>query len=123
MAPPGDTVATDVKSEAHAPKALDVEQFGKLFDQLTDRDGEADVFGVAANGGVDADQLSQDVEQRSSRIARIDAGVRLDEIVKCDASFDVDVSAGGADDPAGDGVIEAERVADSDDDGPASRQG
>ena len=49
-----------------------------------DRDGEADAdvaAGAAEDRGVDADDLAAQVQQRATRVARIDGGVGLNEVV------------------------------------------
>ena len=49
-----------------------------------DRDGEAVArveAGLAGDGGVDADDLAPDVDQRAARVARVDRGVGLDEVL------------------------------------------
>ena len=60
--------------------ALDVQERRQQIAKLVDGNGEPDVLGVAADGGVDADELAQHVEQRPPRIARVDAGVGLDQV-------------------------------------------
>ena len=49
-----------------------------------DRDSEADADVAAAareDGGVDADQLASQIDERAAGVARIDRGVGLDEIL------------------------------------------
>ena len=65
------------------------------------------------DGAVDADELAPEVHQRAAGVARIDGGVGLDEVLVA-----VRVDAGApqaADDAGGDGVLQAERIADGDD--------
>ena len=48
-----------------------------------DRRGEADALrAAAADGGVDADDLAVDVEQRAAGVAEVDGGVGLDEVLE-----------------------------------------
>ena len=62
------------------------------------------------NGGVDADEFALGVDQRAAGIARVDSGVGLDEIfVVLNAEIG---AAGGADDAHGDGLADAEGIAD-----------
>src|SRR6202007_2978814 len=62
------------------------------------------------NRGVDANQLAAQVHQCAAGIARVDGGVRLDEIL---VAVGVDARAGqAADDAGGDRVLQAEGVAD-----------
>src|SRR6185437_15012719 len=69
---------------------------------------------AALDRAVDADHVAVDVEQRTTRVARVDRGVGLDvvgdrvlvvEQPACVAPF-------GADDARGDGEVELERIAD-----------
>ena len=63
--------------------------------------------------GVDADQLAVQAHQRAARVARVDRGVGLDEVL---VALDVDPAAPErADDPRRDGLPEPEGVADGDD--------
>src|SRR5438105_1561225 len=77
------------------------------------RDREADPLVAAAlaeDGGVDADQLAARVHQRAAGVARVDGGVRLNEVFVAG-----DAEAGAperGDDAERDGLIELERVAD-----------
>src|SRR5262249_20502411 len=62
---------------------------------------------------VDADELAAQVDERAAGIARIDGRVGLDEVLVV-----LDVEAGAAeraDDSGGDGLAEAEGIADGDD--------
>ena len=47
---------------------------------LVDRQGEADPLRPGPDGHVDPDQLAVDVDQRAARVARVDAGVGLDQV-------------------------------------------
>jgi hypothetical protein len=67
---------------------------------------------AAEDRRVDTDHLAVEVDQRTARIAGVDGGVGLDEILVV-----ADAHAGaplGADHAYGEGVTEAEGVADSD---------
>ena len=59
--------------------------------------------------GVDADDLAVEVEGRAARIAAVDRGVDLEEVV---IGAGADVAAARRDDAGGDGAAEAERIAD-----------
>ena len=62
------------------------------------------------NGRIDAQQIAIGVHQRTARIARIDGGVGLDEILeRVDAEL---IASQRADDAPGDGLSDAKRVAD-----------
>ena len=84
-----------------------------------DRDGEADAdvaVRSGEDGGVDADEPAAGVDERAAGVARVDGGVGLDEIlVAGDLVEDADAPAGGGDDAHGDGLADAERVADGED--------
>ena len=81
-----------------------------------DRDGEADVLGVADDRGVDADDGAVGGDERPAGVAGVDGGVGLDEVVEADAAA-VDLPVEGRDDAPGDGRLagEVEGVADGDD--------
>ena len=81
-----------------------------LFD-IVDGNGEADALAARIDGGVDADHLAAEVEERPAAVAGIDRGVGLDEVV---VGARADGAAFGADDSEGDRVAEAERIADGD---------
>ena len=79
-----------------------------------DRDRKANSFRAAVaavqHGGVDADQLAVRVDQCTPGIARIDRGIRLDEILKgCEAKL---ASPGGAHDALCHGLAQPVRIAD-----------
>ena len=78
-----------------------------------DGDGEADVHGDRRiqDGGIDADDLALEVEQRAARVALIDGGVGLDEVLVLRDSAP-EHAVLGADDAHGDGLAQAKRVAD-----------
>src|SRR4029079_17747814 len=77
-----------------------------------DGDGEADALARRQDRGVDTDDLAQRVEQRAARVARVDGGVRLDEVLVRD-----DPNLGPprrAHDAHGDGLLEPEGAPDRD---------
>ena len=90
----------------------------KLIHDLTrhvdrDREADADVAARAKNRRVDSDELALEVDERPARIAEIDGGIGLNEIL---VGFDAEAGAtDGAHDTGGDGLAEPERVADGDD--------
>jgi hypothetical protein len=76
------------------------------------RDREADADRAARgriDGGVDADHLAAQVEQRPAGIAAVDGGIGLDEIVEWPLA---DVAASRAHDASGGGAAQPEGVAD-----------
>ena len=78
---------------------------------LVDGDGKTDALGAGADRHVDADHVAVDVQQRPARIARVDAGVGLDQIVVELGVAHLDRPVQGADDAAGDRVLVAVGVA------------
>src|SRR5207244_9865416 len=68
--------------------------------------GEADALGIVDDGGVDADHLAFDIEQRSSAVAGIDRGVCLDERLVAGKSDGVTLKGGGK--AHGDGSIQCD---------------
>ena len=78
-------------------------------------DGEADAHiaaGGGENGGVDADQLAVEIDQRAAGVARVNGGVGLNEVLVA-----LDAQAGAAQrrhDAGGHRLPEAEGVADGD---------
>ena len=99
------------------PRAADL--VGDLARQV-DGDGEPDVHGDARvdDRRVDADDLAPEVEQRPARVALVDGGVGLDEVLVAGievAQLVADGAVLGADDAHRDGLPEAERVADGED--------
>ena len=105
----------DADAQPTAPCAA---VFAKLVDhRLGERGGNREADADAAAGGredrgVDADHLAPEVEHRAARIAAVDRGVGLDEIV---IGAGVHVARPRRDDAGGHGAAEAERVADGDD--------
>jgi hypothetical protein len=77
--------------------------------------GETDADITAAGGdnrGVDPDQFTAQVDQRSAGVAGVDRSIGLDEIL---ITLNAQARAAqGADDPGGHGLPEAERIADGD---------
>src|SRR5262249_56580174 len=98
---------------AARPVALLLELGHQLLGRV-DRDGEADADVAAAlaeDRGVDADDVAVLVEQGAARVAGIDRRVGLDEVVVGPLA---DGATLRADDARGDGVVEAEGIADRD---------
>ncbi len=75
---------------------------------------EADPLGPRPHRHVDADHLAVDVQQRAAGVARVDAGVGLDQVFIGLGVADLDRPVQGADDPLRDRVVIAEGVADGD---------
>src|SRR5439155_26841047 len=80
-----------------------------------DRNREADVLRRVDDFGVDADYLAAAVEQRSARVARVDRRIGLDQRYLQRERRVRQQPVEPAHDPARDGLIEAERIADGDD--------
>ncbi len=78
-------------------------------------DGEADTDVAATPGeecGVDTDQLAAQIDQRPARIAGVDGGIGLDEVLEAGAT---DTAATeGTDNTAGHRLTQTERVPDGD---------
>ncbi len=77
------------------------------------RNGEPDTFDaeiLGNDGRVDPDECAARVDQRASGVPEIDGRVRLDEVLeRCDAEL---LPAGGTDNAVGDGLRQADGVAD-----------
>ena len=93
-------------SPGHLPLGLQVRQDGFRH---ADRDGEPNSLPLRNDRRVDADHLALHVEERSPAVSRVDGGVGLDEIVIRPRA---DHAALCADDPGGDGLLQAEGVPD-----------
>ncbi|CDN45284.1 hypothetical protein BN871_HA_00060 [Paenibacillus sp. P22] len=83
------------------------------------RNREADALRVRADGGIDADDFAVHVDQRTAGVAGVDGGVRLQQMLVVPsgaAGFrsDLDRTLAGAEHAYRNGMIEAVRVADSD---------
>jgi hypothetical protein len=111
-----DVLAVDAQGAAtdHAAgQQLVLDAVGQVH---RDREAEADVAGHRAArveaGGVDADQLAVEVDQRAAGIARVDAGIGLDEVLV--AGTRQVVAADRGDDARGHRLAHAERIADRD---------
>ena len=94
---------------------LDAHQPGGDLHGHVDRDGKADALGAGPHGDVDADHFAIDIQQRPARIARVDAGIGLNQVLILLGVADVNGAVQGADDAARDGVFVAIGVADGDD--------
>ena len=77
--------------------------------RLVDRHGETDVAGPRADRGVDADDLTASVDERSAAVPEVDGGVGLDVIVQARVE---ELAADEADHADGHRVHVPERVAD-----------
>src|SRR5204863_3643452 len=81
-------------------------------------DREADTF-VAAARALDLrrypDHPSEEIEERTARVAVVDGGVGLDGVVDREVVRRCDIAVERAHDPGGDRVLETERAADRDD--------
>ena len=64
--------------------------------------------------GVDADDLSLEVQQGAAAVSGIDGGVGLEEVLVA-AGIEDPAPVLGADDPLGDGLVEPPRMADGHD--------
>src|SRR5262249_3434748 len=65
----------EVAALAHA------QHVGGRADHGVHGNGEADALGAGADGHVDADHFAVNVQQRAARIAGVDAGVGLDQLL------------------------------------------
>src|ERR1035437_1637331 len=80
----------------------------------TNRDGKTDALiafrSMGQDGGAEADPVAAVIDQRAARVARVDRRIGLNKgFVVFDAQI---VAAGSADDAHGDGLADAERIAD-----------
>ncbi len=102
----------DVDAEATSLDMSVGDELREHVAQRIGRDGEADALTGRVDRGVDADDLTARIEQRSAAVARIDRSVGLDEVV---VRTGAERTALGADDSHRDRMAEAERIADGDD--------
>src|SRR3954447_25615869 len=83
-----------------------------------DRDGEADADVAAAPGRldlrIDPDHAPIGSDERSARVAGVDRGVGLDDVVDREAVGSLDLALKRRDDSGGHGAVEPEWVADGD---------
>ena len=82
---------------------------------VADRDREADAAGKRHDGARDADDASVGVDERAAGVARVDGRVHLNQIGEAEARTRLKRASKRADDARGHGPVEAERVADGDD--------
>ena len=74
-------------------------------------DGEADSDVAASRGndcGIQADELTAQVHQRSAGVARIDRGIGLDHVLDHEAVVEGELATEGADDARRERAVEAE---------------
>src|SRR5207247_1784443 len=76
----GDAVLAD-EAVPGAVALADAEHVGGHAHHRVNGNGEADALGAGADGHVDADQFTVDVDERAARVARVDAGVGLDQLL------------------------------------------
>src|SRR5579875_569656 len=74
-------------------------------------DGKADALSTSADGYVDADQFTVDIQQRAARVARINAGVGLDQRLVGYFLVETDIAADGTDNANGDRMFVAIGIA------------
>ncbi len=79
-----------------------------------DRHRETDSLGRQYHGGVDADDFTAGVDQRSAGVARIERGVGLNHVVDQSSRCRAQRAAERADHAGGDAVLKAIRIADGD---------
>src|ERR1700682_6733407 len=103
------------------PRGAAVSYVGPSFQRrqelrdLVDRDGEANAdvsINRALDRIVDADHLPLGIDQRTTRVARIDGCVRLDEARETRASRDGSTLVQVRNDPLGEGPGQAQRRTD-----------
>ena len=80
----------------------------------TDGHGEADVLGVLIDGDVESDHLAVNVEEGPSGVAGIDGGIGLEDVAVEDLAVVAGFAVFGGKNPDGDGVGEAEGIAEDD---------
>src|SRR5439155_25562430 len=80
--------------------------------------GEADPLRGENHRRVDADDLPPRIEQRATRVAGIERGVRLDDVVDQAARDGPERPPQGTHDARGDGALKSQGIADRDDDLP-----
>ena len=90
---------------------FDRQQLGRGAHRLIDGNRKADPLGAGPHGDVQADHLAVDIQQRTARVAGIDAGVGLDQVVVALRIADLHRAMQGADDAARDRVFIAVGVA------------
>ncbi len=111
-------VGSEVLDRHADAAALDLAVADQLVHDLArhvDRHREADAdisAGWGNDRGVDTDDPALQVDERATRIARIDRGIGLDEVL---VTLDARTAAERADDARGHGLTEAERIADRQD--------
>src|SRR5262245_43080407 len=94
---------------------LGAHEAGGDFEGFVDGNGKANALGADADGDVDTDGFAVDVQQRAARVAGVDAGIALNEVVIFLLVAYLHVAVQGADDAAGHGVLVAVGIADGDD--------
>src|SRR5213075_2590809 len=80
-----------------------------------DADGETDALRPHDHRGIDADDVAARVDQRPSGVAGIERRVGLDDVLDQAPALGAHGAPQRADYAGGDGGLEAERVADGDD--------
>ena len=83
-----------------------------------DRDGEREALRLLNHRDVDADDRARRIDQRPARVAGIDRGVGLDDILDHLAAVARQGAVKRADDASGDGALQAHRAANGDDELP-----
>ena len=94
-----------------AVDAFDREQRGHHLEHLVHGNGEADPLRSGPHRDVDADHLAIDVEQRAAGVARVDAGVGLDQVVVSLRAAHLHIAVEGRHDAAGHRVLVAVGIA------------
>ncbi|MDF3039254.1 MAG: hypothetical protein K0Q71_1960 [Thermomicrobiales bacterium] len=102
-------------TEEGAPHAPFVDEEAGHPARGVDRHREADALRPLDDGGIDPDHAPAGVNQRSSRVAGVERGVGLDDILDQPATAGAQRAPQRRDDPSRDGRLEAEGVADGDD--------
>ena len=72
-------------------------------------DGKADPLPAGDDGRVDADDLTLHIQQRTTAVAGVDGGIRLQEVVK---RTGMDITVLGRKDAGRDRVVQSKRIAD-----------
>ena len=102
-----------VKSPPGVGQPARLHQLARDPQRAVDGDGEPDSLSGREDRRADADHIAVGVDQRPARVAGVDRGVGLDEIVIA-AALGVDRPVQRRDHAGADALVQAERVADGD---------
>jgi hypothetical protein len=103
-----------LNADGGAPDAAMLKNLGQNKQRRVGSDREADALGAHDDGGVDADDASARIDQRTAGIAGVESGVGLDHVIDQAAGAGAQGASNGADHARGHRLLEAEGVADGD---------